>query len=84
MRNMIRLSVSLLLLGVATVDASASTCQSFFNQCAARCANNAAGHTKAKCTADHCRPKLASCRSSGCWKEGAAYGGGTTCNLKKS
>lgn len=65
------------------IQLAASSCQSYFSQCRARCANNAKGETQAKCTADHCSPKLASCRKSGCWTEGAAYGGGTTCNLAK-
>jgi hypothetical protein len=76
-------AAGLLVMLAAGADASTS-CQSFFSQCSARCVNNAKGESKAKCTADHCSPKLASCRQSGCWTEGNAYGGGTTCNLKKS
>lgn len=83
MRFIFTLAVSIGLLGLLAPHSQASSCQSFFSQCAARCVNNAKGETKAKCTADHCSPKLASCRQSGCWTEGAAYGGGTTCNLKK-
>jgi len=84
MRNAVNLCLTLLLLSFIAADArAASSCQSFFSQCAARCANNPKGETKAKCTADHCSPKLASCRQSGCWTEGNVYGGGTTCNLKK-
>jgi hypothetical protein len=81
MRNLKLLSLALGLLGLLAIEANA--CQSFFSQCAARCENNPKGESKAKCTADHCSPKLASCRASGCWTEGAAYGGGKTCNLKK-
>jgi hypothetical protein len=62
---------------------ASSSCQNFFSQCAARCASNAKGESQAKCTADHCRPKLASCRKSGCWTEGAAYGGARRCGLAK-
>lgn len=65
------------------IELAAATCQSFFSQCRARCANNPKGESQAKCTADHCGPKLASCRKTGCWAEGANYGGGTTCNLAK-
>lgn len=60
-----------------------SSCRNYFAQCSARCANNPKGESQAKCTADHCRPKLASCRRSGCWTEGKAYGGGTQCGLAK-
>lgn len=56
------------------IQLAAASCQSFFSQCRARCANNPKGESQAKCTSDHCAPKLASCRSSGCWTEGAAYG----------
>jgi hypothetical protein len=84
MRTVIGLSLVALLSSVMVIEAQASSCQAMFSQCAARCANNAKGEPQAKCTADHCRPKLATCQSSGCWTEGAAYGGGRTCNLKKS
>lgn len=83
MRRLLVVAAAIALTSVATAQAQSSSCQAFFNQCSARCVNNAKGETKAKCTADHCRPKLASCRQSGCWTEGAAFGGGTTCNLKK-
>lgn len=84
MRTIFAVGSLLVLLGLIAVEAQASSCQTLFNQCSARCVNNAKGHTQAKCTADHCRPKLATCRRSGCWTEGAAYGGGKTCNLQKS
>lgn len=83
MRRLLVAATAIALTGIAAIEAQASSCQAYFSQCSARCVNNAKGETKAKCTADHCRPKLATCRRSGCWTEGAAYGGGTTCNLKK-
>ena len=84
MRIFVRLALAFPILGFSVAESYASTsCQSFFNQCSARCVSNAKGETKAKCTADHCSPKLNSCRKSGCWTEGAAFGGGTTCNLAK-
>jgi hypothetical protein len=83
-RHMVRWAGAVALLVTVSIDAQAqATCSSFFNQCSARCVNNAKGHTQAKCTADHCRPKLATCQRTGCWTEGAAFGGGKTCNLKK-
>lgn len=79
----IGLGLTLSLLWLTGLEARASSCQAFFSQCSARCANNSQGHSKAKCTADHCSPKLSTCRQTGCWTEGKAYGGGKTCNLKK-
>lgn len=73
------------LLGTAALDTAAaqSSCRGFFSQCSARCANNPKGESKAKCTADHCSPKLSTCRRTGCWTEGAQYGGQTHCKLAK-
>jgi hypothetical protein len=84
MRSIMLSALAILALAVPHAAAQGSSCQAFFNQCAARCATNAKGEPQAKCTADHCRPKLASCRQSGCWQEGQAFGGGKTCNLAKS
>lgn len=63
--------------------AAGGSCQSFYSQCAARCANNKKGESQAKCASDHCAPKLAACRKSGCWQEGNDYGGGKSCGLAK-
>jgi hypothetical protein len=61
--------------------AQGSTCQSFQDMCAARCKTRAP--TDANCVSDHCTPKLGQCRQTGCWQEGARYGGGKTCGLAK-
>ena len=59
----------------------AGSCKDFQNTCAARCRTREPGDKT--CVSDHCTPKLAQCRSTGCWQEGAAYGGALTCNLAK-
>lgn len=83
MRILTGLAFAMVMVVVGSYELHASSCQALFSQCSARCVNNTKGETKAKCTADHCSPKLASCRKSGCWTEGQAYGGATTCNLTK-
>lgn len=83
MRIILGIGLTLALLGIGSQVSEAASCQNLFSQCSARCENNPKGETKAKCTSDHCAPKLASCRKSGCWTEGQNYGGGTTCNLTK-
>jgi hypothetical protein len=76
-----------MLLGVALIwvaapaVAEAASCQGMFSQCAARCKTRAP--TDKNCVSDHCSPKLGQCRQSGCWQEGAMYGGGKTCGLTK-
>ena len=72
------------LLGSLALGAAAqSSCQAFYSQCSSRC-QNVTHEPPAKCVRDHCGPKLASCRRSGCWTEGAQHGGLTSCDLKKS
>ncbi len=58
------------------------SCAAIFSRCKARCPEWSK-EPIAKCAADHCSPKLATCRKTGCWTEGPRYGGGTVCNLKK-
>lgn len=60
---------------------AAGTCTGMFSTCAARCKQRAPQDKN--CVADHCSPKLAACRQTGCWQEGAMYGGGKTCGLGK-
>ena len=60
----------------------ADSCSATSSRCVARCKRDVP-NDKA-CPTDHCLPKLAACKSSGCWTEGGRYGGGTTCDLKKS
>jgi hypothetical protein len=71
-----------LLVPPATEADAQSSCNAFFAQCSERCVNNPKGESKAKCTRDHCGPKLATCRETGCWREGAKYGGQKACGLK--
>ena len=66
---------------IAPIEIAAGSCKGFQSSCAARCKTRAP--TDANCVSDHCSPKLAQCRSTGCWQEGAAYGGALTCNLAK-
>jgi hypothetical protein len=74
---------ALALFGTISRDAAAqSSCGGFFSQCAARCAEPGRKEPAPKCVADHCTPKRDNCRKTGCWTEGAKYGGGKTCNLK--
>ena len=61
--------------------ADAATCSGSFNTCAARCKTKYA--TDKSCVSDHCTPKLASCKSSGCWQQGGDFGNVLTCNLDK-
>lgn len=79
------LGFALALLGTLAVEAAAqSSCAGFFSQCSARCREPSRTEPAAKCITDHCTPKRNSCRATGCWTEGAKYGGGKACNLKKS
>lgn len=60
---------------------AAASCASFQSTCAARCRKD--NPQDKNCVSDHCSPKLAQCRSTGCWQEGRRYGGGLTCNLTR-
>ncbi len=61
--------------------AQAGTCTSWFNSCAARCKKDKP--TDRACVSDHCSPKLAQCKASGCYSEGKDYGGAQHCGLKR-
>jgi len=65
-----------------TMVMAAASCTGTYRQCVARCRRDVP-QDKA-CPSDHCAPKLGTCKSSGCWQEGARYGGGLTCNLTRS
>jgi len=82
MKTVFALSVALAVSGFLTMESFAqSSCAAFQSQCVARCGQR--NEPVAKCTADHCTPKLVTCRKTGCWTEGARYGGATVCNLAK-
>ena len=61
--------------------AQAGSCASFSSTCASRCRKD--NPADKKCFSDHCAPKLATCKATGCWREGNRYGGGQTCNLRR-
>src|SRR5262245_31283168 len=61
-------AIGLALLGPLALEAPAqSSCGAFFSQCASRCKTRAP--TDKNCVSDHCSPKLATCRKTGCWQE---------------
>ncbi len=61
--------------------AQGGTCRSFQDTCAARCVARLPDDKN--CVSDHCTPKLAECRKTGCWQEGNLYGGAKTCGLAR-
>jgi hypothetical protein len=63
------------------MTAQGGTCRSFQDTCAARCLARVPDDKN--CVSDHCTPKLAECRKTGCWQEGNLYGGAKTCNLAR-
>jgi hypothetical protein len=84
MKVLVSCGLALTLLGTLALEAAAQgSCAGSYNRCKARCPQWSK-EPVAKCAADHCAPKLATCRRTGCWTEGPLYGGGTACNLKKS
>lgn len=60
---------------------AAGSCSGTYNMCVARCKRD--NPQDRACPSDHCAPKLATCKTSGCWQEGRRYGGKTTCDLKR-
>ncbi|MBI3700665.1 MAG: hypothetical protein HY242_09525 [Afipia sp.] len=61
--------------------ASAASCRDSFNTCVSRCKTNYASDKN--CVSDHCTPKYATCKSTGCWQQGGDFGNVLTCNLDK-
>jgi hypothetical protein len=62
------------------IQMAAGSCTATFNVCVARCRKD--NPQDKACPSDHCSPKLAQCKSTGCWQEGQRYGGRQTCGLK--
>jgi hypothetical protein len=60
---------------------AAGSCSGTYGQCVARCRKD--NPQDKACPSDHCAPKLATCKTSGCWQEGQRYGGQQTCNLSR-
>lgn len=58
--------------------AQAGSCNGWNATCKARCKDGGTGCLK------YCANQLRSCKKSGCWTEGARFGGGRHCGLKKS
>ena len=63
------------------MPADAATCSGSFNTCVSRCKTKYAADKS--CVSDHCSPKLATCKSTGCWQQGGDFGNVRTCNLDK-
>ncbi len=83
MKTVASCAFALVLLGSLAGEVSAqSSCSARMSICASRC--NANANNPKACVSHTCRPKLAECRQSGCWKEAAMFGGQEHCNLKKS
>lgn len=60
---------------------AAGSCSGTYATCVARCRRD--NPQDRACPSDHCAPKLATCKTSGCWQEGQRYGGKLTCNLQR-
>jgi hypothetical protein len=72
-------ALALALLGTLAVEVAAQTsCSGWRATCLARCKQSGAT------SCPRCADQMSSCRQSGCWVEHANFGGGKTCNLKKS
>jgi hypothetical protein len=59
--------------------AAAGSCQGWFGTCVSRCTTL----KNLNCDRAFCSNKLGTCRQTGCWTEGAAYGNAVHCGLKK-
>lgn len=72
-------AVAVLMLGALSLEASAqSSCGGWYSTCKSRCKSG-----KIAGCDDYCAGQMSSCKSSGCWKEGANFGGAKHCGLKK-
>lgn len=68
----------LALFGMLALEASAQTsCSGWYPICQQRCVAQ-------RISCGHCDELLATCKKSGCWREGKNYGSKLHCNLKKS
>ena len=82
MKKIIALTTLAFVLAITSfAPADAATCSGSFNTCASRCKTKYASDKN--CVSDHCTPKLATCKSSGCWQQGGDFGNVLTCNLEK-
>jgi hypothetical protein len=69
---------ALALLGTLAIEAAAQTsCSGWYPICRQRCVEQ-------RINCDHCDELLATCKRTGCWREGKNYGRARHCNLKKS
>ncbi len=59
--------------------AEAGSCQGWFGTCLSRCSTQKA----LNCDKAFCSRKFESCRQSGCWTEGRAFGNAQHCGLQK-
>jgi hypothetical protein len=68
----------LVLLGTLALEASAQTsCSGWYPVCRQRCITQKIG-------CGICDELMATCRKTGCWREGRNFGGQRHCGLKKS
>lgn len=71
----------LVLFGAFAPEAAAQTsCAGWNATCKGRCK---APNAPDGCSS-YCARQMSACKKSGCWTEGARYGGAKHCNLKKS
>ena len=78
LRIVVSCGFALALLGTLAREAEAQTsCSAWKSVCLTRCPG-----LKIGCA--HCDDLLATCKRTGCWKEGKNYGNKQHCNLKKS
>ena len=78
MKLVVSCGFALALLSTLALGASAQTsCSGWYPICQKRCVAQ-------KISCGHCDDLLATCKQTGCWREGKNYGGAQHCNLKKS
>lgn len=68
----------LMLSGIAMDAAAQATCGGWYATCRSRCKQMQSSNCN-----DYCSAQLARCRKTGCWTQGAAFGGATHCDLGK-
>jgi hypothetical protein len=78
MKTIVSYGLALGLLGALALEVSAQTsCSGWYPICKQRCVAQ-------NISCGHCDDLLATCKSTGCWREGKNYGGKLHCKLKKS
>lgn len=76
MKTIIACGFALAAFGLLSLEAAAQTsCSGWNATCRERCG---------KPSCPRCASQMSSCKKTGCWTEGANFGGRKHCNLKKS